>query len=192
LVPGTTRRIDLGKANGRYFLQWAGLGLDAQVTYAMEPRTRMQRHLGAVAYVVAGLSISRTMAGIRSRIEIDGERIYRRSILMVISNSQLYGGKVRLATDARLDDGRLDVNIFSGSGLGSALRTFAVVITGLHTYDPRHSSFDGCSIRVETEKPMAVHVDGEPFGSTPMECHVVPRALSVILPLHVRSDLFAG
>jgi diacylglycerol kinase (ATP) len=190
LVPGTTRRIDLGQANGRYFLQWAGLGLDAEVTYAMEPRTRVQRHLGAVAYIAAGLSIARTMAGIRSRIWIDGTLVYRRSILIVISNSPLYGGVVRLATDARLDDGQLDVSIFSGQGFWSAIRTFVVVIGGIHTHDPRHSSYHGRIIRIQSDKPMPIHVDGEPSSWTPLECKVVPRALTVILPQHTRPGLF--
>jgi diacylglycerol kinase (ATP) len=191
LVPGSTRRIDLGKANGRYFLQWAGLGLDAEVTYAMEPRTRAQRRLGTLAYAVAGVTIAATMVGIRTRIHIDNERIYRRCILIVISNSQLYGGKVRIATDARLDDGLLDVNVFAGTGFGSALRTAAGIITGLHVRDPRHTPFQGRSIQVETDKPMGLHVDGEPMGTTPLECEVIPGALSVIIPEHTRADLFA-
>ncbi len=191
LVPGATRRIDLGKANGRYFLQWTGLGLDAEVTYAMEPRTRRQRRLGALAYIVAGLSTAANMAGIRSRIWIDDELTYRRSILIVVSNSQLYGGKVRIATDARLDDGLLDVNVFAGTGFGSAIRATLGVITGLHVHDPRHTFYRGCAIRVETEKPMALHVDGEPAGSTPLECEVVPRALTVMIPRHTRPELFA-
>jgi YegS/Rv2252/BmrU family lipid kinase len=190
LVPGTTRRIDLGKSNGRYFLQWTGLGLDAEVTYAMEPRTRVQRHLGVVAYIAAGLSIAATMAGIRTRLWIDGRRVYRRSILVVISNSPLYGGKVRIATDARLDDGLLDVDVFSGSGFISCLRATLGVISGLHIYDPRHTFYHGRSILVETEKPMAVHIDGEPFGTTPLECQVVPQALTVMLPLKYRPGLF--
>ncbi len=192
LVPGTTRRIDLGKANGRYFLQWVGLGLDAEVTYAMEPRSRRQRRLGALAYIVAGVVTATNMAGIRSRILIDGQRFYRRSILIVISNSQLYGGKVRIATDARLDDGLLDVDIFVGSGFISVLRTTAGVITGLHVHDPRHSFCRGSTIQIETEKPMAIHVDGEPFGFTPLSCQVVPQALTVLIPRHTRPEMFAG
>ena len=191
LIPGTVRRIDLGEANGRYFLQWTGLGLDAEVTSAMEPRTRGQRRLGAFAYVIAGLMIATNMVGIRSRIYVDDQRIYRRSILIVISNSQLYGGVVRIATDARLDDGLLDVNVFAGKGFGSVMRTALGVITGLHVRDPRHSFYQGRVIRVETDKPMAVSVDGEPFGTTPLECRVVPRSLSVIVPQDIRPDLFA-
>ena len=190
LVPGSQRRIDLGKANGRYFLQWAGLGLDAEVTYAMEPRTRTQRHLGTLTYVIAGLTAAASLVGTRTRIVIDQERIYRRAILIVISNSQLYGGKVRIATDARLDDGLLDVNVFAGSGFSSAIRTALGVITGLHVRDPRHSFHRGCCIRIETDKPMAIHVDGEPFGSTPLECTVVPQALTVLVPWHTRPELF--
>jgi diacylglycerol kinase (ATP) len=193
LVPARSRRVDLGKANGRYFLQWTGLGLDAAVTYAMEPRTRRQRRLGALAYVVAGLSTAINMVGIRTRLTIDGKLIYRRSILIVISNSQLYGGGlVRIATDARLDDGLLDINVFAGTGFASALRTVLGVITGLHVRDPRHSCYQGHTIRVETDKPMAVHVDGEPHGVTPLDCNVVPRALTVLIPRHIRPELFAG
>ncbi len=191
LIPGATRRIDLGKANGRYFLQWTGLGLDAEVTYAMEPRTRRQRRLGALAYIVAGVTTAAHMAGIRSRIWIDGELTYRRSILIVISNSQLYGGKVRIATDARLDDGLLDVDVFAGAGFASSIRTALGVITGLHVYDPRHSCYRGCTIRIETNKPMAIHVDGEPHGTTPLDCEVVPRALTVLIPQRMRPELFA-
>jgi diacylglycerol kinase (ATP) len=191
LVPGATRRIDLGKANGRYFLQWAGLGLDAEVTYAMEPRTRRQRRLGALAYVVAGLTAAANMVGTRTRIWIDDEQIYRRSILIVISNSQLYGGKVRIATDARLDDGLLDVNVFAGTGFVSAIRMALGVITGLHVRDPRHSFYRGSSIRVEAEKPMAIHLDGDPFDTTPLECVVIPKALAVLVPKHTRPELFA-
>jgi diacylglycerol kinase family enzyme len=147
--------------------------------------------LGALAYIVAGFTTAASMAGIRTRICIDDELIYRRCILTVISNSQLYGGMVRVATDARLDDGLLDVNVFSGSGFGSVMRTAAGIITGLHLRDPRHSFFQAQRIQVETDKPMALHVDGEPSGTTPLECEVVPRALSIIIPEQTRAGLFA-
>jgi diacylglycerol kinase (ATP) len=190
LVPGTICRIDVGKANGRYFLQWTGIGLDAQVTYAMEPRTRRQRRLGALTYIVAGVATAANLVGTRTRLLIDDQRVYRRSILVVISNSQLYGGKVRIATDARLDDGLLDVDVFAGTGFGSAIRTVLGVITGLHVRDPRHSFYRGRTIQLVTDKPMAIHVDGEPFGTTPLECEVVPRALSILIPRDMRPDLF--
>ncbi len=191
LVPGANRRIDLGKANGRYFLQWTGLGLDAEVTYAMEPRTRRQRRLGAVTYIIAGITAAVHLVGTRTRIWIDDKRIYRRSILIVISNSQLYGGKVRIATDARLDDGLLDVNVFAGTGFWSAIRTTLGVVTGLHVRDPRHSCYRGRCIRVEADKPMVIHADGEPLGTTPLDCIVIPKALTVLVPRHTRPELFA-
>ena len=178
--------------NGRFFLQWAGIGLDAKVTYALEPRTRRQRRLGALAYIIAGLAAAADLVGTRARIWIDDERIYRRTILIVISNSQLYGGRVRIATNARLDDGLLDVNMFAGTGFSSAIRTFLGVITGLHIRDPRHSFFQGHTIRIETEKPMPVHVDGEPLCLTPIDCQVIPHALTVLMPHRTRAELFAS
>jgi diacylglycerol kinase (ATP) len=84
VLPGGTGNVwaKEQKANGRYFLQWTGLGLDAEVTYAMEPRTRRQRRLGVLAYVVAGVTTAATMAGVRTRLCIDGELVYRRAWTM--------------------------------------------------------------------------------------------------------------
>jgi diacylglycerol kinase (ATP) len=191
LVPGVVRRIDIGKANGRYFLQWTGVGLDAEVNYVMEPRTRPQRRLGAVPYLIAGVVTAIHLKGTRTRIWVDGKQIYRRAILVVISNSQLYGGIARIAPDARLDDGLLDVHVFAGTGFSDVLRAALGVLSGLHVRDPHHTCSQGCTIRVECDKPMAVAMDGEPFGRTPVECEVVPRALSVLIPRCACPDLFA-
>jgi len=190
LVAGSVRRIDVGRANGRYFLQWTGIGLDAAVTYAVEPRSRVQRRLGTVGYVAKGLGVATTLVGTRTRITIDGERIYRRCVLVVISNSQLYGG-VRMSMDARVDDGLLDIDVFAGSGFAASMRTFLSVLTGLHVHDPRHTEFRGRTIFVETDKPVAVHVDSEPFSQTPLECEVVPKALSMMVPQRIPTHLFA-
>lgn len=190
LVSGTIRRIDLGQANGRYFLQWAGLGLDAEVNRILEPRTRAQRRLGAAAYIAAGVATALHLAGPRVRMWVDGERIYRQAILIVICNSQLYGGVARIAPGAHLDDGLLDVHVFAGTGFGAALRAALGVLTGLHVRDPRHSLFRGRTIRIEANGPLAVAVDGEPYGLTPVTCQVVPRALSVLVPPSVHPGLF--
>ena len=190
LLAGSVRRIDIGCANGRYFLQWCGIGLDAEVTYAVEPRTRVQRRLGAVGYVAKGLGVAATLAGTRTRITIDGERIYRRCVLVVISNSPNYGG-VRMSMGARVDDGLLDVDVFAGNGFAASMRTFFSVVTGLHVHDPRHTVYRGRTIHVETDKPMAVHVDSEPFSWTPLECEVLPRSLSMMVPQHTSAHLFS-
>jgi diacylglycerol kinase family enzyme len=65
------------------------------------------------------------------------------------------------------------------------------VITGLHVRDPRHSCYQGSTIQIETDKPMAVHIDGEPFGTTPLNCQIVPRALTVVIPRDISSEMFA-
>jgi diacylglycerol kinase family enzyme len=84
------------------------------------------------------------------------------------------------------------VDIFAGTGFGSVMRAVLGVITGLHVRDPRHSRYRGRNIRVESEKPIAIHVDGEPFGTTPLDCRVVPRALTILIPHRLRSELFDG
>lgn len=192
LVQGEVRAIDLGRVNGRYFLLWGGVGLDAQVTQRMEPRTRATKKLGALAYTVGALLVAKDFRGTRTRVLADGQKIRTRSMLVIISNAQLYARIARVGSRAYLDDGLLDVCVFKGSGLLMTLLHVGRILAGRHLQDPRVAYIQAQRVLVETERPMPVQVDGEPIGTTPVMFEAVPRALRIIVPPEVPSWLFVG
>lgn len=67
LAHGTVRTVDVGIANGRYFLCGTGIGLDSQIAAEMEPRPRYAKRLGALPCVVAALNVAGDFPGIRAR-----------------------------------------------------------------------------------------------------------------------------
>ncbi|HID88010.1 MAG TPA: diacylglycerol kinase family lipid kinase [Anaerolineae bacterium] len=191
LTKGRIRRVDLGRAGDRYFLLWAGVGIDAQVTQGVEAEPRvMKRRLGPWAYGLAGLAIAWSFVGTRATLLLDGQEVRHRVILILISNAQLYAGMMRVAAKARLDDGLLDVCCFKGHGFLSTLRHLASVVTRHHLRDPQVAYYRARRIVVRTSRPLPVQVDGDPIGATPMAFEVVPRALKVILPPNAPQELF--
>lgn len=182
LVQAQSRWIDLGLANGRYFLLFAGLGLDAQVARDLEPRPRSAKQLGVLPYLAAGVMAAAEFYGVRTTVVVDGKVIKGRSLFILISNAQLYGGLLRIAPDARLDDGLLDVVIFDGAGPGYTLRHLMHVLGGRHLRDPSVKFRRARRVMVDCAVPWPVQVDGDPFGATPMTFQVAPRALRVLVP----------
>jgi len=188
LAEGRIRRVDLGQVNGRYFLLWAGVGLDAKITEEVEPEAK--KRLGALAFVIAGIVVAKEFAGTRVQMTIDGCEVSRRAILIVASNAQLYAGIMRLAAQARLDDGLLDVLIFKGQGFPATLRHLFSVLTNRHLRDPRVEYYQARRVKISSAKPLSVHADDEPFTTTPVEISVVPRALRVVVPQALPPGLF--
>jgi len=188
LAEGHTRRVDLGQVNGRYFLLWAGVGLDAEVTEEVEPGAK--KRLGGLAFVIAGIVVVREFAGTKVQVTIDGCEVNRRAILVVASNAQLYAGIVRLATQARLDDGLLDVLIFKGQGFPAILRHIFSVLTKRHLRDPEVEYYQARRVEISAAKPLSVHADDEPFTTTPVEIGIVPGALRVVVPEALPPGLF--
>jgi YegS/Rv2252/BmrU family lipid kinase len=188
LAEGHVRRVDLGQVDGRYFLLWAGVGLDAKITEEVEPEAK--KRLGALAFVIASIMVAKEFAGTKVQVTIDGCEVNRRAILILASNAQLYAGVVRLATRARLDDGLLDVIIFKGQGLPATLRHVFSVLTNRHLRDPQVEYYQARRVEVSAAKPLSVHADDEPFTTTPIEISVVPGALRVVVPQAVPPGLF--
>ncbi len=189
LVEGERRAIDLGQAGQRYFLLMAGIGIDAQVTETVEPRTK--RKLGVLAYLWAGLIAAKDFVGTRVTITVDGLEIEATVILITISNTRLYA-LMPIAPQRRLDDGLLDVCVFTGQGCLATVRHFLSVALRRHLRDPQVLRYQAKQVRVEAAKPLPVQVDAEPIGTTPMEFVVVPRALQAIVPRDVPLDLFVS
>jgi len=195
LAEGEIRRIDLGRAGfpgagQRHFILWAGIGLDAKVTERIEPRARPTKRLGTLAYAVAAVLVAKDFRGTRTRVVIDGRRINTRSILILISNAQLYAKLVRVAAEAHLDDGLLDVCIFKGVNLASTIHHAVRVFARRHLRDPQVEYYQCRKVSISTATPLPVQVDGDPIGTTPMEFKIVPRALNVIVPRNASQQLF--
>ena len=188
LAEGHTRRVDLGRVNDRYFLLWAGVGLDAKITEEVEPEAK--KRLGALAFVIAGIVVAKEFAGTKVQVTIDGCEAKRRAILIVASNAQLYAGIMRLAAQARLDDGLLDVLIFKGHGFPATLRHIFSVLTNRHLRDPQVEYYQTRQVEISAAKPLSVHADDEPFTTTPVKISVVPKALRVVVPQVLPPGLF--
>jgi diacylglycerol kinase (ATP) len=174
LVEGQTHTVDVGQANDRYFLMWAGVGLDAAVTVSVSPEDK--KALGPWAFVGTALDVVRDYKSAAVRLDMDGEVKQADASLIVASNIQLYGGLVRLGARACIDDGKLDVCVFKGEGLLNYAQHIFKVASLQHLQD----------LQIE------YHLDDEPFAETPVSIRVIPGALKVILPQNVPRDLFAG
>ncbi|MGQ9585773.1 MAG: diacylglycerol/lipid kinase family protein [Anaerolineae bacterium] len=190
LVEGRRVRVDIGRANGRPFLMWAGVGLDAQVAEEVEHYPEAKRRLGRLAFYLAGIYTALEYRGVRAEVRVDDERVTCRLIVAVVSNIQLYGGVVRISPLAQLDDGLLDVCVFQGIGTLSTIRHILSVFAQRHLGDPEVDRREARRVEIHTAKPLPIHVDGDFLGYTPAFIEVVPQSLTVIVPGTVPPTLF--
>ena len=170
-------------AGRRCFVCWAGVGLDAAVTADVMANPQAKRRWGPLYF--AGNLLAR-LPGIRNapryRLDVDGQVWHGRGILIVASNIQHYAVVLDMAPTARIDDGLLDVAFFHGITLWNGGSTVARLLTSQHPSDPNVRYAQAARIRIETERPQAVHVDAEPFGVTPVEITVLARRLPLLVP----------
>ena len=190
LVEGTIRWVDVGQVNDRHFLCWSGIGLDAQVTAEMEPRQRYTKRLGLLPYVIAAILVARDFKGVRTRVSLDGHIVRGRMLLVLVSNIQQYIGTLKVAPEARLDDGLLDIFVFKGFGFPYAVRHVLKIISQRYLQDPRVVHRQARHVQVWTEWATPVHVDGDLIGTTPVTLKVVPHALRVLVPPSSPPSLF--
>jgi len=190
LVEGEVHPIDLGKAGDRCFVLWAGIGFDAQIAQGVEPHRDIRRSLGNLTYYIAMIALGLGLRGTRVTVTIDGRGTRQRVIMVLVTNAQLYGPTVRLAPQAQLDDGELDVYLFKGDNLLDALRHIASVLMGRHHRDPKVETYRARRVELRAARPLPVQLDGEPAGHTPTTIAVMPRALRVIVPSWASGSLF--
>lgn len=190
LVEGDRHTVDVGQAGNRYFLMWAGVGLDAAVTANVSPEDK--KAFGLWAFVGTALDVLRDYKSTPTRMTLDGEIKEVKASLIVVSNIRLYGGLVALGARARVDDGKLDVCIFKGEGLFNYVQYIFKIASGLHLQDPQIEYHQSREIVIESSAPLPIHVDDEPFAETPVTIRVVPGALNVILPRNAPRGLFVN
>ncbi|GAI09122.1 unnamed protein product, partial [marine sediment metagenome] len=189
LVERHTVVVDVGEISDRYFLMWAGIGLDAAITESISLKEK--RALGSWAYLFTAIGTGYRHSGTDVWLNLDGKVVKVSTPLIVVSNIQLYGGVMAIGAKACVNDGKLDVCVFKGDGFFTFVHHAMNVLSHRHLQDPKVEYYQCSEIVVESACSLPVHVDGEPFTKTPVAIRTVPSSLKVIVPKIVPGNLFS-
>jgi YegS/Rv2252/BmrU family lipid kinase len=180
LSTGDTRRLDLGAVGGRTFIGIASCGFDS-VANRIANDTKLVR--GNLVYAYGAL---RALAGWRPAsftVTVDdGEPRSLLGYTVAVANSGLYGGGMRLAPDARLDDGRLELVTISDLPRVRFLALLPSVFKGEHVRRPEVQIVRARRVRISCSRPFTMYADGDPIAELPAEVEVLPGAVRTIVP----------
>jgi diacylglycerol kinase family enzyme len=169
-----------------YFCSVAGVGLDGEVARRANQLPRWLRRHGGYALTLAP-TIFR-FAPLPMKILApaeDGHWITRSdqpTILAAFANTSTYGGGMKIAPYARVDDGKLDVCVVGGIDPFKLLCMFPTIYFGRHLGIRQVEYFQAPRLRVEPETPIDVYADGEFVCQTPVEVSLQAGALKVLTP----------
>lgn len=176
--------VDVGVCNQISFMMWAGIGLDALTIHSIEPRIRLEKFFALPEYTAKTIWNATQWSGVNLRLWADGQEVEGHVIVAVTTNIRHYlGGHSKLSPDAYLDDGLLDIWLFSGNNLADALRHAYDMWRGHHITSDMARKITFSSLRIEGESPFMIQTDGEPRGSAQTaDIQVHTRALKLLTP----------
>jgi YegS/Rv2252/BmrU family lipid kinase len=179
LAAGATRTIDVGEINGRRFLGVASCGLDSDANRIANDARWIR---GKLVYLYAAVRALAAWRHARFSLTVDGERHEFTGYSVAVANSGIFGGGMRVAPDAEIDDGRLDVVYVTEVSKLRVLRNLPLVFSGRHVQKPEVIVLRGSEVAVEADRPFAVYADGDHLADLPATVRVLRGALEVIAP----------
>lgn len=174
--------VDLGKVNDEYFVNVAASGLLTNVGYQVPPEAKAI--FGRMAYYMEGLKEipKQKFEPIRVRFKSEEYTKEEDILLFLISNSASIGGFKKLAPDASVSDGYLDVVIIKKSEVQDLAQIFINIFRGEHVNHPNVSYFKSKKIKVETMEKVTIDIDGEYGGMLPATFEVEPNGFKIFVP----------
>jgi len=182
VAAGHCRQIDVGRIEGRHFLNIAGFGLDIAV---LEDSWRVRHLQGEALYLYCALRQMFRYRGMGVEITTDGRALGHVDLLMmIVCNARVFGGKFRIAPQARMDDGRLDLVRFGNMGALRRLSIMRHLMAGTHLQQEKVAVEQAERFSLRFDQPPAYETDGEwnQARSATIDIECVPGALDVLVP----------
>ena len=198
VADGHTRALDLGVVAGgdragvaRAFVGIASAGFDSD---ANRIANEAPPWLGSLVYLYGALRALASWRPARFELELDppGERLSFSAFSVGTCNSRTYGGGMRAAPDALLDDGQLDIVVCeSVSKLAFLTRILPKVFSGRHVHEPSVHVFRAREVQLSADHPFTMYADGDPIGELPVRVSALPGAVMFLTPVHA-GPAFSG
>ena len=158
-----------------------GAGLDSA---ANARANRMPSWLrGSAGYLAAALQVLPSFPPAEFSLSAGEREIRRYGFFVAVGNAHRYGGGMKVAPRAELDDGLLDVCLVGKMNRLKLLLAVPTVFFGAHLQIKQVEYFQARALRLDADRPLEVYADGEFACHTPVDIALIPRALSLIVPV---------
>jgi YegS/Rv2252/BmrU family lipid kinase len=173
-------QVDLPEINNIPFTSIAYVGFDGEVNkLANEGKGYFGGKLG---YIICVLRALRKFRPFKIEMTIDGRSIRERVMMVTIANAPFYGGGMKIAPQAIMNDGVLDICIVKEISKWELLRQFPKVFKGTHITHPRIMMTSGRRISLVSNESREIFADGEYVGNLPAECTIGKQTIQILLP----------
>jgi YegS/Rv2252/BmrU family lipid kinase len=179
LATGRVRELDLGEVDGRPYIGIASCGFDSD---ANRIANEAPAALGNLVYAYGAVRALATWKPARFELTFNDRRLEFTGDNVAVANSPFYGGGMRIARDAELDDGLFDI-VMCGPApkrrfplyIAKAFEGTFVDLPSVHVERARE-------VRITADRPFTMYADGDPIGDLPVTVRVRPRAVRVLVP----------
>jgi diacylglycerol kinase (ATP) len=179
-VGGQATAVDVGRLEGKHFLNVSGFGFDMAV---LEDIERISWLKGDLLYLYSALRQLFSYGGVEVGVTTSrNRRPSRRHLMLIVANARNFGGSFKIAPGASVTDGKLDaISILDAAPL-ARMRLFAAATKGTHVMAPEVLVEQSSSFTLEFPEPPAFETDGEynRAKGTIVQIECVPGALRVV------------
>ena len=180
IAAGRLRRIDLGMANGEAFFNVASLGLSTELAQALGPSAKQR--LGRFSYMAAAVLTLLRARPFRALIRSEDEAVRVKTYQIAVGSGRYYGGGVPVVSDAKIDDGHLDLYSLEVGDAWKLALMAPWFRRGVHGAWREVRADRGQAFEVRTARPRPVNLDGELVTYTPVSFRVLRDAVQVYAP----------
>lgn len=182
LVLGSERAIDAARIDWdgghKFMLNVFGTGF---VSRAADTCNKRFKWMGGRCYTAAVLREMVRLKNIDTTITMDGKEVSGPMPFVSVCNSIHTGHAMKIAPQARMDDGLLDVMYVDKVGRVELLNVFPKIFSGAHVSHKKVHFARAKKVRIEPAEPSPLLADGEVYGHTPVDVSVLKGALRVVL-----------
>ena len=170
--------VDLIKINGRYFINVACFGIDADIANddrfihnPLIPKS-MRYNAGVVYYFL-------TYRPKKMEVRINGERIEGSFTTLIAANARYYGGGYRPSPNSFIDDGKMEVLLVDELNKISMAKTILSMKDASHLKNPAVRVFETDELVLSSDTKIGANIDGEPLFDDHFELKLVPKGFRI-------------
>ena len=180
ILNGEVQEIDLGAANGKYFINVLSAGLFTEIS--QKTPTRFKNTFGKLAYYMSSLSELPNFKKVHLRID-SKDLVYDDNFLIIFVFNGKSAGNFQLAHYSDVYDGLLDILIIRGDNMVETITTaFHFFTRRTIKYPKGVIHFKASELTIKSDDDLYVDIDGEHGPELPLHVTCLKKAIKIIVP----------